>query len=81
MTDDTHQTNPVEEVDIDLAFGKAVARGALIGLPVMLVFISVSVWLITDKPIGESITASLLAGILMGVFGGGFIGVLTAMRH
>ncbi len=81
MTDETHETDPVDEVNIDLEFGKAVAKGALIGLPVMLVFITTAVWLITDKPLGESITASLLAGILMGVFGGGFLGVLTAMRH
>ena len=70
-----------EEENMDLVFGKAVARGAMMGLPVMLVFISVAVYLITDQTIADSITTSLLSGILLGVFSGGFLGAISAMRH
>ena len=67
--------------NIDLAFGKAVVKGALVGLPIMVVLISAAVWLITDQSVGTSIATGLLPGVLLGVFGGGFIGVLGAMEH
>ena len=69
------------EENIDLVFGKAVIKGALIGWPIMLVFITVSVYFITDQSVSVSITTSLLSGTLMGVFGGGFLGALSAMKH
>ena len=67
--------------NIDLAMGKAVVKGALIGLPVMVVFMSAVVWWITDQSVATSVTTGLLPGVLFGVFGGGFIGVLGAMDH
>ena len=70
-----------EGENIDLAFGKAVMRGALVGLPVMVVFVSAAVWLITDQSVETSIAIGLLPGVLFGVFGGGFIGILGAMDH
>ena len=78
--DDTAQDEH-DETNIDLAFGKAVIKGALVGLPLMVVFISAAVWLVTDQSIETSIVIGLLPGILFGVFGGGFIGVLGAMDH
>ena len=70
-----------EEENIDVIFGKAVLKGALIGLPIMLVFITVSVRLITDEPLHISVVSSILAGVLLGVFGGGFIGALSVMKR
>lgn len=70
-----------EDENIDLAFGKAVVRGALVGLPLMVVFLSAAVWLITEQSLATSITTGLLPGVLLGVFGGGFVGVLRAMDH
>ncbi len=70
-----------EEENIDLVFGKAVARGAMVGLPVTLVFMSVAVYVITDQTIADSIITALLSGLLLGVFGGGFIGAISAMKH
>ncbi len=67
--------------NIDLAFGKAVIKGALIGLPLMVVFVCAAVWWMTDQSIMTSIVTGLLPGILFGTFGGGFIGVLRAMDH
>ena len=67
--------------NIDLVMGKAVVKGAVIGLPLMVVFFSAVVWFITDQSLATSVTTGLLPGILFGVFGGGFIGVLGAMDH
>ena len=69
------------EVNPDLAFGTAVAKGALIGIPVMLVFLSAAMWLITGRSAVDSIVIALLPGVLFGVFGGGFLGVLKGMEH
>lgn len=74
--DDHHRDD-----NIDLAFGKAVMKGALVGLPIMVVFLSVAVWFMTDQDVGTSIVIGLLPGVLFGVFGGGFIGVIRAMDH
>ena len=70
-----------EHENIDLVMGKAVMKGAVIGLPLMVVFMSAVVWLITDQSLATSITTGLLPGVLFGVFGGGFIGALGAMDH
>ena len=70
-----------EETNIDLAFGKAVGKGALIGLPVTVVLITLAVFLMTDQALTDAIATSLLPGTLMGVFGGGFIGTVSAMKH
>lgn len=68
-------------VNPDLAFGMAVAKGALVGIPVMLVFLSAAIWLITGRSAADSIVIALLPGVLFGVFGGGFLGVLKGMDH
>ena len=67
--------------NIDLAFGKAVIKGALIGLPLMVVFITLAVWWVTGQSLETSVATSLLPGVLFGVFGGGFIGMLGALDH
>ena len=84
MSEQAHQPGPgggSAEANPDLAFGMAVAKGALAGVPVMLVFLSAAVWLITDQSAVDSIVIALLPGVLLGVFGGGFLGVLRGMDH
>ena len=83
-----YESDPVQDhgdgeagENTDLAFVLAVAKGALWGLPLMVVFMCAAVWLITDESVGTSIATGLLPGVLLGVFGGGFIGVLGAMKH
>ncbi len=81
------QTNPPghgddrAEANPDLVFGMKVAKGALVGIPVMLVFLSAAMWLITGRSAVDSIVIALLPGVLFGVFGGGFLGVLKGMEH
>ncbi|HET9202952.1 MAG TPA: hypothetical protein VJ858_05660 [Acidimicrobiia bacterium] len=61
--------------------GPAILRGILIGVPVVLVGLSVGIWLITDLDFFESITTALLPGILLGAFGGGFAGMAATMKE
>ncbi|MDE0169322.1 MAG: hypothetical protein OXS29_07370 [bacterium] len=86
MTDHGHDPAPGDGGDhdgenIDLTFGTAVLKGALVGLPLMVVFVSAAVWLVTGQSLETSIVAGLLPGVLFGVFGGGFIGMIRAMEH
>jgi hypothetical protein len=68
-----------DEAAYDKKFGRAITLGALIGVPVVLVALTIGVWLMTDNDIGDSLATALLPGILLGVFGGGFAGMATAM--
>ena len=61
--------------------GPAIIRGIIIGIPVVLVGLSVGIWLITDLDIFESMTTALLPGILLGAFGGGFTGMAATMKE
>ncbi|HJS72253.1 MAG TPA: hypothetical protein VJ858_05945 [Acidimicrobiia bacterium] len=61
--------------------GPAIIRGIIIGVPVVLVGLSLGIWLITDLDIWESMTTALLPGILLGAFGGGFAGMAITMRE
>ena len=86
MTEHGHDPAAGPDVDhdgtnIDLVFGKAVIKGALIGLPSMVVFITLAVWWVTGQSLETSVATGLLPGVLFGVFGGGFIGMLGAMDH
>lgn len=60
--------------------GRAIVRGILIGIPVVLVGITLMVWLITDNDIFDSIATAILPGILLGTFGGGFAGMAMTME-
>lgn len=61
--------------------GPAIIRGILIGVPVVLVGLSIGIWLITDLDFYESLTTALLPGILLGAFGGGFAGMAATMKE
>lgn len=69
-----------DDIDVDLAFGMAILRGALIGLPVVLVGLTLVVWTITNNDLGDSFATAVLPGVLLGVFGGGFAGMAVSME-
>jgi hypothetical protein len=69
-----------ESTDTD-PMGPAIIRGILIGVPVVLVGLTIGIWLITDLDMWESMTTALLPGILLGAFGGGFAGMAMTMRE
>jgi hypothetical protein len=61
--------------------GPASVRGILVGIPLVLVGLTIGIWLITDLDIFESLTTALLPGVLLGAFGGGFAGMAITMRE
>jgi hypothetical protein len=69
-----------ESTDTD-PMGPAIIRGIIIGVPIVLVGLSIGIWLITDLDMWESVTTALLPGILLGAFGGGFAGMAMTMRE
>lgn len=67
-----------QDTDYDTQFGKAVIRGVVLGLPVVLVGLTLAIFLITDNDLFDSFATAVLPGVLLGVFGGGFVGVVAA---
>lgn len=65
----------------DLRMAKAVGRGVMVGLPIALVGLTLVVKLITGQDLPDSIATSLLPGVLLGVFFGGFVGMVKTMGH
>ncbi len=63
----------------DSRMGRAILRGVAIGFPVAVLFLTAVVFVITDLDLGDSFATALLPGILLGGFGGGFVGVASTM--
>jgi hypothetical protein len=61
--------------------GKAIIKGAIIGVPTALIGITLAVWLITPLDVVDSFVTAILPGILTGVFGGGFAGMASTMEE
>ncbi len=61
--------------------GPAIVRGILVGIPLMLVGLTLGIWAITDLDFFEALTTALLPGVLLGAFGGGFAGMAMTMRE
>lgn len=69
------------DVDQDGGFGKAVAQGILVGLPVGVVAMVVIIWMMGDMSLADAFGTGILPGVLFGVFAGGFVGTVRGMRH
>jgi hypothetical protein len=61
--------------------GAAILRGIMIGIPLVLVGLTLGIWAITDLDFFESLTTALLPGVLLGAFGGGFAGTAMTMHE
>lgn len=61
--------------------GKAITRGVVIGLPVGIVGLTLAVWLITDLDVFDSFATAIMPGVLLGAFGGGFVGMTMSMEE
>jgi hypothetical protein len=59
--------------------GQAIARGAIIGVPVGVVGLTIAVWLITGLALWECFATAIMPGVLLGAFGGGFVGMTMSM--
>lgn len=62
----------------DGRFGRSVALGIGIGLPISLVLVTLAVWLVLDVSFGKAVAIAVWPAVLTGVFGGGFVGVVRA---
>lgn len=68
-----------EEMTPAARMGRAIMRGIGIGLPVVIVGLTIAVWLITDLDLANSFATAILPGVLLGAFGGGFAGMAMTM--
>ncbi|HLF42366.1 MAG TPA: hypothetical protein VJA46_02420 [Acidimicrobiia bacterium] len=59
--------------------GKNITRGVAIGLPVGIVGLTLAVRLITGLDIYDSFATAIMPGVLLGAFGGGFVGMTVSM--
>ena len=77
-----HPTPPqtTSDEDRDRAFGMSILRGIIIGIPVVLVGLTLGIWLITNNDLADSFATAILPGVLLGTFGGGFAGMAVAME-
>jgi hypothetical protein len=75
MSEQTAET----EITPASIMGKAIVRGVKIGLPTAIAGLTLVVWLITDLDFGDSFATALLPGVLVGGFGGGFVGMARTM--
>lgn len=75
MTNDTKGKSQHGEVD-EKKFGRAIAASILIGTPAAIIVIVTALWIFTDADLGRAFTTGIWPGVLTGVFGGGFIGVI-----
>lgn len=73
MAETGHHGAP--EID-EARMGKLLVRSIVATTPVAIVLIMVAVWLGTDQDLLASFGAAILPGVLVGVFGGGFIGMI-----
>lgn len=63
----------------DARMGKAIIKGIIIGFPAAVLFLTAAIFLITDLDLADSFATALLPGVLLGGFGGGFVGVAATM--
>lgn len=70
-----------EELDSsrDARMGKAIIKGIAVGFPAAVIFLTAAIFLITDLDLADSFATALLPGVLLGGFGGGFVGVAATM--
>ncbi len=75
MTTETHGAQHHGEVD-EKKFGRAIATSIMVGTPVTIIFIVLAMWIFTDSDLGRAFSIGIWPGVLTGVFGGGFVGVI-----
>jgi hypothetical protein len=75
MTTETNEAQHRGEVD-EKKFGRSIAMSITVGTPVAIIFIVLAMWIFTDSDLGRAFATGIWPGVLTGVFGGGFVGVI-----
>ena len=75
MNAETPETPRHGEVD-EKKFGRAIAMSIVVGTPLAIIVIVLAMWIFTDADLGKAFVTGIWPGVLTGVFGGGFVGVI-----
>lgn len=59
--------------------GRAITHGILVGIPVATVVLAIAIRIVGDLGWGAAIETAILPGVLVGVFFGGFAGLVRTM--
>ena len=62
-------------------FGHLVTVGILIGIPLFVIVTTIGVYVGSSQSMGSAFLTAVWPGVLMGVFGGGFVGTAMAMNE
>lgn len=77
----THDQPDVEDDDdFGARMMKGIIRGVLVAVPVALIVIMTFVYVATDKDLVDSFATATISSVLLGVFAGGFVGVVRSMH-
>lgn len=81
----TTHTGPATPVEDDAAqhgtaLVKGVVVGVLVGIPLALVAVTLALWLFEDVDLGTAFVTGVWPSILVGVFFGGFAGMVAVER-
>jgi uncharacterized integral membrane protein len=74
---DTRGNQDIHHGEVDeRKFGRSIAMSVIVGTPLAIIFIILALWAFTDANLQRAFTTGIWPGILVGVFGGGFVGVI-----
>lgn len=77
----THDQPDVDDDDdLGVRMMRAIIRGVLASVPVALIVITTFVYIATDKDLVDSFATATVSSLLLGVFAGGFVGVVRSMH-
>ena len=79
MMEPMSENTAENEITPAARMGRAIAKGAGIGFPAAVIGITIAVQLITNIGWAEAFVTSILPGVLLGGFGGGFAGMAMTM--
>lgn len=79
MTTLPHRTPVEDDAEIHgVALVKGLVVGVLVGIPLAIVAITIGLWIFGDMDLVTSIETGIWPAILVGVFFGGFAGMVAA---
>ncbi|MEX1044005.1 MAG: hypothetical protein WD532_07020 [Acidimicrobiia bacterium] len=77
MSESVHTDESAAEQESRMV--KAIMRDIIVALPLALLLVFGALMAFTDKSVGDAIATTLLPGVLIGVFFGGFSGTARTM--
>ena len=72
------QSTDHDQASAEVRVGRSVAVWIGIATPVALVFVTLALWLVLDVTFDKAFAIGAWPAVLVGVFGGGFVGIVRA---